>query len=87
MFAPITLLSPDMMDGFRVTGFTAAIVGGIYSFPGAIFGGLLLGIITSISGIYVDPEWQAIISLLVLIGVLLWRPQGIFGTRMRTERV
>jgi branched-chain amino acid transport system permease protein len=87
LFAPITLLSIDMMDAFLISGFTAAVLGGIYSFPGAVVGGLMLGLIASVASVYVDPAVQALITVLLLAGILLWRPQGLFGSTTRIERV
>ena len=86
LFAPITVLSTGMMDAFLINGFTAAVVGGIYSFPGAAIGGLLLGVVISVTSVFVGPAWQQLIALAVLLAVLRFRPEGIFG-KERADRV
>lgn len=80
LIAPITLLGTDMMDLFLIEAFTAVILGGIYSFAGAIVGGLIVGVLYSVSGVYFNPEVQYVLSLFILVLMLLLRPAGIFGT-------
>lgn len=61
--------------------FTAAVVGGIGSIPGAMVGGLLIGVTESFAAGYVGGQWSDIVVFAILIGFMLLRPQGIFGTR------
>jgi branched-chain amino acid transport system permease protein len=61
--------------------FAAAILGGIGSIPGAILGGLIVGLAESLGVILVGAQYRAAISFLVLIAVLLVRPAGLFGSR------
>jgi branched-chain amino acid transport system permease protein len=67
--------------GFQVglIAFTAAVVGGIGSLPGAMAGGLAIGIGQSFATGYVSSEYQTVIVFAILIGVLLVRPSGLFG--------
>jgi branched-chain amino acid transport system permease protein len=61
-------------------GFTAAVVGGIGSIPGAMLGGLLVGLTESFAAGYVGGRWSDLIVFGILIGVLLVRPSGLLGT-------
>ena len=62
-------------------GFTAAVVGGIGSIPGAMLGGLLVGLAEAFAAGYVGGRWADLIVFGILIGVLLVRPSGLLGTR------
>ena len=61
--------------------FTAAVVGGIGSIPGAMVGGLLIGVTESFAAGYVGGQWSDIVVFAVLIAFMLVRPTGLFGTR------
>jgi branched-chain amino acid transport system permease protein len=60
-------------------GFAAAILGGFGSFPGAILGGVLLGLLESLGAAYVSSAWKDSIAFLVLLLVLFVRPHGLLG--------
>jgi branched-chain amino acid transport system permease protein len=62
-------------------GFTAAVVGGIGSIPGAMLGGLLVGLAESFAGGYLGGRWADLTVFGILILVLLIRPSGLLGTR------
>jgi branched-chain amino acid transport system permease protein len=62
-------------------GFTAAVVGGIGSIPGAMFGGILIGLAEAYTAGYVSSVYQDLIVFSILIAFMLARPIGIFGTR------
>ena len=72
----------DPYIGFQVglVAFTAAVVGGIGSIPGAMLGGLAIGIGRSFSIGYVSSSYQDVIVFVILIAFLLLRPSGLFGT-------
>ena len=72
----------DPYIGFQVglVAFTAAVVGGIGSIPGAMIGGLAIGIGRAFSIGYVSSSYQDVIVFAILIGFLLLRPSGLFGT-------
>ena len=65
----------------------AAIVGGVGSFEGAALGGLMLGLLQSLAVWKISAQWQNAITFLVLILFLLFRPQGLIGSRRRVEEV
>jgi branched-chain amino acid transport system permease protein len=61
--------------------FAAAILGGIGSLPGAVFGGLIVGVSEAASVQFIGAEFRAAVAFLILIAVLLVRPSGLFGIR------
>jgi branched-chain amino acid transport system permease protein len=64
----------------------AAVLGGIGSVPGAIVGGLLVGLIRAFSTVVLGPRWAAAAVFLVLIVILAFRPEGLFGQKRRERR-
>ena len=82
MVAPILFLSPTMMQIILIYAFAAAVLGGIESPVGAVVGGLVLGLGTTLIGRYVSvigSELQLPVAFAVLVLVLLVRPAGLFG--------
>ncbi len=75
--APTTSLQFDTGRLFTISGFVAAAIGGIASFPGAVIGGLFLGLVTQLSTAYISSLFSSAISLLILLVMLIWRPQGL----------
>jgi branched-chain amino acid transport system permease protein len=78
LIAPMLTLSPDM-GLIGIKGFTAAVLGGFNSLPGAVVGGVLLGVLEALGGTYVSSALKDMISYSILIAVILARPQGIIG--------
>jgi branched-chain amino acid transport system permease protein len=66
--------------------FTAAVLGGIGNLPGAMIGGLLIGLVRSLGSVYLGERWTSAAVFAILILVLVFRPQGLLGSRVR-ERV
>lgn len=60
-------------------GFTAAVVGGIGSIPGAAVGGIILGLVESFASVYISVTFKDAIAFLLLVAILLIRPTGLFG--------
>lgn len=84
LIAPIVFLEPNMMLGILLYGFAAAVLGGLSSPVGAVFGGFAVGIIENLSGTYipgVGGELKLTIALLIIICVLVVKPSGLFGVR------
>lgn len=77
------LLTPGIMTGkYLIPAFTAAILGGITSMPGAVLGGMLLGVIQASSNNYLPASWPGkpqIGVFVILVAVLLLRPRGLLG--------
>jgi branched-chain amino acid transport system permease protein len=70
-----------------IKAFTAAVLGGIGSVPGAMLGGFILGLLESLgAGFLPKPEWKDVFAFVVLILVLLFRPAGLLG-KNRAEKV
>lgn len=67
---------------FGLKAFTAAIIGGIGNIPGAMLGGLLLGVVEALGAAYISFAWKDAIAFGVLILILLVRPMGILGERV-----
>lgn len=61
--------------------FTSAVLGGIGNIPGAVAGGLLIGLIQSLGGQLLEVRWTDVIIFSILIGVLVFRPAGLFGVQ------
>jgi branched-chain amino acid transport system permease protein len=80
LIAPGTFVSPTAFDAWLVFGFTAAVIGGLDSPPGALVGGLSLGVVLSYISGYVGSDVVALGALVVLVAVLMVRPSGLFGT-------
>jgi len=79
LMAPLTILTPDMGLDLLLKAFAATILGGLGSMPGAVVGGLLVGVSESLAGGYIDTAFQDVSSFLVIILVLIARPIGLFG--------
>jgi branched-chain amino acid transport system permease protein len=67
---------------FGLKAFIAAILGGIGNIPGAMLGGMLLGIVESLGAGYLSPQWKDVIAYAILILILIFRPTGILGERV-----
>ncbi|HOK87535.1 MAG TPA: branched-chain amino acid ABC transporter permease [Fervidobacterium sp.] len=81
--APKVFVSPTMLTYYQIQGFTAAVLGGFETFNGAIFGGLILGVIEKLVGNYISEGFKATISLVIIIVVLIFFPKGLFGKNVR----
>lgn len=79
LIAPTTFVSPTAFDAALVYGFTAAVVGGLDSPPGAVVGGVGLGLALSYVSGYLGSDLVAFSALIALVLVLMVRPNGIFG--------
>jgi len=78
--APIIFLDPNMMSGILLYGFAAALLGGINNPAGAVPGGIIVGVVENLTGAYViGPELKLTVALVLILGVLLVRPSGLFG--------
>ncbi len=82
LIGPIWLPDVYMGDAVALKAFAAAIIGGFGSVPGAIVGGLLVGLTEMLSARYIDSTYKELIVFGVMIGFLLIYPQGIFGERI-----
>jgi len=89
LYAPTTLLQPNFMGNLLVFSFASATLGGLDSLGGAVIAGLLIGLVQTMAGGYVDKiggELATAVALAVIVVVLSIRPSGLFGSR-KVERV
>ncbi len=73
----------SMGSSAGLKGFAACIFGGLTSIPGAILGGLIIGVVENLTVQYLASGYRDIVAFLVLVLVLVLRPQGLLGRRMR----
>lgn len=79
VIAPIHFASYSVGTALGLKGFTAAVLGGLGSAPGAVVGGLALGVLEQITAGYLPSGYKDAVAFLILILVLLIRPQGLLG--------
>jgi branched-chain amino acid transport system permease protein len=78
---PAYYVNPQVGSGFVLIAFTIVVLGGMGSFVGALAGGLLIGVVESLGGLWLGESLGQIGIFLIFIAVLLFRPQGLFGAR------
>jgi len=78
---PAYYVNPQVGSGFVLVAFTIVVLGGMGSFAGALLGGLLIGVVESLSGLLLGESLGQIGIFAIFIAVLLLRPQGLFGAR------
>lgn len=81
MLAPINGINPWSGMPVLLKGFVVVVLGGLGSFPGAIIGGLILGVVEAVGVQLTSSEWRDVISFTLMIGVIWWRPWGLFGKK------
>ena len=86
VITPITSLSYNVGVIIGLKGFAGAVLGGYGSFGGAVAGGLLLGLLESLSAGMISSAYKDIIAFVVLLAVLFIRPQGLMG-KVKGQRV
>ena len=84
LLAPITFVHANM--GFiGLKAFPAAVVGGFTSLPGAIVGGIIIGVVESLAGFYLPEGFKDIAAYVVVLIMLMVKPNGLFGERLRKK--
>jgi branched-chain amino acid transport system permease protein len=78
---PAYYVNPQVGSGFVLIAFTIVVLGGMGSFGGALVGGLLIGVVESIGGLFLGDSLGQMGIFAIFIAVLLFRPQGLFGSR------
>ena len=84
LVAPVMLVDP-LMGFIGVKAFAAAIVGGFGSLPGAIVGGLIVGLVEQFAGLYLPPGFSDMSAYVILLLMLMIRPEGIFATMQKKK--
>jgi branched-chain amino acid transport system permease protein len=84
LLAPITFVHANMgLIGLKA--FPAAVVGGFGSLPGAIVGGLIIGVVESLSGFYLPEGFKDVMAYVVVLIMLMLKPNGLFGEKLRKK--
>lgn len=78
LMAPITFVSADLGLPLLIKSFIAAVLGGFGSYPGALIGGVIIGVLDNLIGFYISSEYRDVILFGLLIIMLLVRPSGLF---------
>jgi len=81
MLVLITEATPMVGPGYTLLAFVIVITGGLGSMPGALLGGVLIGVTEAIAGLLFTPSAKSMFAFAILVLVLLFRPQGILGKR------
>ena len=82
LLSPVSMVDVNM-GGLGLKAFAAAVIGGFGSIPGALFGGLIVGIVEQFAGYYLPAGFQEVTAMGVLLAVLILWPQGIFAQTIR----
>jgi branched-chain amino acid transport system permease protein len=83
MAAPVVYLEPNMMTGILLYGFAAALLGGIDNPFGAAAGGFIVGVVENLAGAYlVGTQLKLVVALVVIVGVVTFKPAGLFGRKV-----
>jgi branched-chain amino acid transport system permease protein len=85
LIGPINYVQVEMGYLILIKAFAAAVVGGFGSLPGAVVGGLLVGVVETLGATYISGSHKDIYAFLLLIFVLMVRPTGMFGTLARVK--
>jgi branched-chain amino acid transport system permease protein len=78
---PTFYVNPRIGNAFVLVAFTIVVLGGMGSIPGALVGGLFIGVVESLCGLYLGDSLGQIGIFLIFILVLLVRPTGLFGAK------
>jgi branched-chain amino acid transport system permease protein len=85
LVGPLFLVFPMMGDAPMVKGLAGILLGGMGSVPGAVIGGLLIGVTESVSTLFLPTDYRDSIAFAVMVMILLVRPSGLFGVKVRGE--
>ena len=82
LLSPLWFIDVNMGDSLALKAFAAAVIGGFGSIPGAICGGVLVGLAEILGASYISSAYKDALVFALMIGFLLVRPQGLFGERI-----
>jgi branched-chain amino acid transport system permease protein len=86
LVGPLFLVFPLMGDAPMVKGLAGILLGGMGSVPGAVIGGLLIGVTESVSTLFLPTDYRDSIAFAIMVAILLVRPSGLFGVKVRGEQ-
>jgi branched-chain amino acid transport system permease protein len=78
LLSPLAYASPSIGLDFAILGFTAAVIGGLGSWPGAVVGGLVLGVVEALAFRYISSQWGDFLTFALMLTILYVRPTGLF---------
>jgi len=79
LVGPLFVVTNTMGDYILMKAFVVAVLGGLSSMPGAIVGGLIVGLVDAVTGYYLGTSFNDLWSFLIMAGMLMYRPNGMFG--------
>jgi branched-chain amino acid transport system permease protein len=79
LVTPTYLAKFDMGESIGLKAFYAAIIGGFNQTRGALLGGILIGVLENLVGFYVSPAYKEGVALVLFLGVILFKPEGLLG--------
>lgn len=85
LVGPLFLVFPLMGDAPMVKGLAGILLGGMGSVPGAVIGGLTIGVAEAVSTLFLPTDYRDSVAFAVMVLILLVRPRGLFGVRTRGE--
>ena len=74
-------VTPNLGPAYTLLAFVIVITGGLGSMPGALFGGILIGLTEALAGLFFTPSAKSMFAFAILVLVLLFRPEGILGRK------
>lgn len=83
LLAPIFLVFPENGAVATMKGFEIIVIGGLGSIPGSLAAGILLGLVESLGSVLISPSYKDVYGFLLVLGILVVRPTGLFGERQR----
>ena len=81
LVAVMVAIQPEMGQGYTVKSFLVIVLGGAGNYPGALLGGLLLGLVEQLAALFLTAQVSEAVAYVLLVVVLLVRPQGLLGGR------
>jgi branched-chain amino acid transport system permease protein len=85
LLAPITFIHTNVGLVLGLKAFPAAVLGGFGSIPGAVVGGIIIGVLETLAGFYLPPGWKDAAPYILLLAILLLKPEGLFGAVARKK--
>ena len=85
LLAPITFIHSNVGLALGLASFPASVLGGFGSIPGAVVGGIIIGVLQTLAGFYMAEGWKSVFPYIILLGVLLLKPEGLFGALGRKK--
>jgi branched-chain amino acid transport system permease protein len=86
LITPKVLVTPEIAH-IAILAYAAAIVGGFTSLPGAVLGGLIIGIVENLVGLFVSTNAIVVAPFLAILVTLIVRPQGLLGGQLQVKKV